>query len=291
MSGSESRPPKSERTPAPAVPATTILLLRDGPEQLEVFMVERHHKIDFAEGALVFPGGKTESSDADPALIHWARGTEEMPVAALSEAERAVRVGGIRETFEECGVLLARPRGEDTLVDPARLAGIAERHREPLHEGVRTMIEFVEEENLELAFDLLVPFAHWVTPVFMPKRFDTYFFAASAPTDQLAVHDGTESVDSLWTTIPNALDLERSGKRTIIFPTLENIKKLGRSQRMDEALDSAARSPIVTVLPQIEQDAEGNRFMVLPEAAGYDTVRAPMEALGGGRLPKGAPQP
>ena len=280
---------KKRREPVAPVPASTMLLLRDGVEALEVFMVERHHQIDFAEGALVFPGGKTERSDGAAALRKRCRQPTGIGLDDLSEDELAVRIGGIRETFEECGVLLARPRGQDALVGPDRLVEIEARHREPLHRGERTMLEFVEAEDLELALDKLVFYAHWVTPEFMPKRFDTFFFLVDAPTDQLAVHDGSESVDSLWTTIPNALELEKTGQRTIIFPTLENIKKLGRSSTVDEALAAAAASPIVTVLPRTEKDAEGTRFIVLPEEAGYDTVRARVDAPGA-RMPAGAPR-
>jgi 8-oxo-dGTP pyrophosphatase MutT (NUDIX family) len=277
--------PASEnpRKTAPALPASTILLLRDGPENLEVFMVERHHKIDFAEGALVFPGGKTEASDGDPALLPYCRPHTDTPDLEFAPAELAVRVGAIRETFEECGVLLARPKGSDSIVDAHRLASIAKDHREALHENTLTMLEFVEREELELAFDLLVPFAHWVTPEFMPKRFDTHFFLVDAPTDHLAVHDGSESVDSLWTTIPGALDLEESGRRTIIFPTLENIRKLGRSGSVSEALHSARNERVVTVLPRLTKDPDGTLMMELPAEAGYDTVRAPVHALSGGR--------
>lgn len=277
------------KAPVSPVPASTILLLRDGARALEVFMVERHHKIDFAEGALVFPGGKTEESDGDPALLAHCRSNADSPLDRLSDAERAVRVGGIRETFEECGVLLARPHGEEGLLDANRLARIAARYREPLHEQSVTMLELLEAESLELALDRLVPFAHWITPEFMPKRFDTYFFLVAAPTDQLALHDGSESVDSLWTTVPHALELEENGHRTILFPTLENIKKLGRSSSVGAALDRARREEIVPVLPRLEQDEQGQRFMVLPEAAGYETVRAPIGAKAGGRMPRGAP--
>jgi 8-oxo-dGTP pyrophosphatase MutT (NUDIX family) len=266
-----------------------MLLLRDGADMLEVFMVERHHKIDFAEGALVFPGGKTEKSDGDPAIAARCRMESGSTAEGLTPAELAVRVGGIRETFEECGVLLARPRGSKDLVDATRLAELVERHREPLHENQITMLEFVESEDLELAFDRLVFFAHWITPEFMPKRFDTYFFLAEAPSDHLAIHDGTESVDSLWTTIPAALELEKTGQRTIIFPTLENIKKLGRSSSVDAAFAAATAGEVVTVLPKLEKDADGGAVMVLPEAAGYDTVRAPMAARTG-QMPKGAPK-
>ncbi|MBW1885714.1 MAG: NUDIX domain-containing protein [Deltaproteobacteria bacterium] len=261
--------------PAQTRLSATILLIRDADEELEVFMVERHHQIDFAEGALVFPGGKLEASDA--ALADHCRDAH-----LYSEAGNALRVAAIRETFEECGVLLARARGELELIGAQRLARISKLFRQKLLDDEASMLELVESEGLELACDLLIPFAHWITPEFMPKRFDTHFFLAEAPGDQLAAHDGFESVDSIWTTIPNALELERTGQRTIIFPTLENVKKLGRSRRVDEALRSAKRDPIVTVLPVLDTDAKGELWLEIPETAGYDTVRAPISALAGG---------
>lgn len=208
----------ASKKPAKTLLSATILLLRDGRERLEVFMVERHHKIDFAEGALVFPGGKVEASDAAPELCAHCRGAQ-----SHEANENTVRVAAIRETFEECGVLLARPRGSDDLIDGTRLRSIAARYRDSLQSGEATMLAMVEEEKLELAFDLLVPFAHWITPEFMPKRFDTHFFLVAVPADQLAIHDGHESVDSLWTSIPRALELEKTGQRTIIFPDRKSV--------------------------------------------------------------------
>jgi 8-oxo-dGTP pyrophosphatase MutT (NUDIX family) len=264
------------KKPAETRLSATILLLRDGPELLEVFMVERHHQIDFAEGALVFPGGKVEASDGESELEPFCSGAE-----PGSANENTVRVAAIRETFEECGVLLARPRGTQDLIDGARLESISAQYRDSLQNGDSSMLDMVRAEELELAFDLLVPFAHWITPEFMPKRFDTHFFLVAAPADQLAVHDGFESVDSLWTTIPSALELEKTGQRTIIFPTLENIKKLGRSPSVEGALENARRDTIVTVLPRFAKDPDGSMMMVIPEEAGYDTVRAPMPGPGG----------
>lgn len=258
--------------PAETRLSATILLIRDAREELEVFMVERHHQIDFAEGALVFPGGKLEASDAG--LADHCRDAH-----LYSEVGNALRVAAIRETFEECGVLLARARGERALIGAQRLEEIARRTRHKLLDDELSMLDLVESEELELACDLLVPFAHWITPEFMPKRFDTHFFLAQAPDDQLAAHDGFESVDSIWTTIPNALELEKTGQRTIIFPTLENVKKLGRSRRVDEALRSAKCDSIVTVLPVLNTDGEGELWLEIPESAGYDTVRAPISAL------------
>ena len=269
MSDSNTKPPADTRLSA------TILLLRDGTSQLEVFMVERHHQIDFAEGALVFPGGKVETTDAGPELVEYCRNAD-----AGNEERNTLQVAAIRETFEECGVLLARPRGGDSLIDATRLTKIAAEYQDALQNGERTMLELVQAEDLELAFDLLIPFAHWITPEFMPKRFDTHFFLVAAPPDQLAVHDGYESVDSLWTTIPHALELEKSGQRTIIFPTLENMKKLGRSQSVEAALDAARTDTIVTVLPTISKSPDGQVIMELPDNAGYETIRSVMTMPG-----------
>jgi len=256
--------------PRPPRLSATVLLVRDGAPGLEVFMVERHHQIDFATGALVFPGGQVDPADADASLASRCAGGD-----ALDADARVLRVAAIRETFEEAGVLLARRRGERALVDAPTLAGIEQRHRAALNAGTRTLAELAAAEDLELACDLLVPFAHWITPVFMPKRFDTWFFVVAAPTDQVALHDGHESVDSVWIT-PEGAEAERSaGRRTIIFPTLLNVRKLGRAKTVADAVASARREPIVTVLPRIEKRGETS-MMVLPADAGYDVVEAPL---------------
>lgn len=265
----------------PIVPAATILLLRGGAKGLEVFMVERHHRIDFATGALVFPGGKIEAADADAALAERFDGGE-----GEDDAERAMRIGAIRETFEESGVLLARERGARETIGAARLAEIESTWREALCKGERSMSELAVREDLRLAGDLLTPFARWITPAFMPKRFDTMFFLAEAPADHLALHDGGESVDSLWTTPADALCAAEQGERTIIFPTLLNIKKLGRAGSVREALEAARAQPIVTVLPEITLK-DGKQWLTIPKQAGYEPSEAPLEALTGA-LPTGA---
>jgi 8-oxo-dGTP pyrophosphatase MutT (NUDIX family) len=254
--------------------AATIMLLRDADDGLEVFMVQRHHQIDFATGALVFPGGKVDKADDGAGMRPHCRGVE-----AMDDREVTVRVAAIRETFEEAGVLLARECGADALVDAARLSGIEERHREALAAGRKTLAEMVEAEGLELACDLLVPFAHWITPDVMPKRFDTHFFLVDAPTDHVALHDGGETVDSIWTTIDAAVADEKAGKCTIIFPTLTNVRKLGRSKSVAEALATARGSDIVTVLPWVAKDDDGELCLFIPEEADYDIVKAPISAL------------
>jgi len=104
----------------------------------------------------------------------------------------------VREAFEECGILLARQRGQRALIAAVDLKGIEDRWRARLAKDEASIVDLVEAEDLELATDLMVPFAHWITPTFAPRRFDTWFFLAEAPEDQIALHDGSESVDSVW---------------------------------------------------------------------------------------------
>ena len=251
-------------TDAPLIPAATVLIVRDTEAGLEVFMVVRHHQIDFASGALVFPGGKIDEADFDPGLRVHCAGAD-----GLDDNELAYRVGSIREAYEECGILLAREKGSDTFVSATRLQEMSG-WRDRFNNRDATMRAFAEAENLEYAIDALGYFAHWVTPDMMKKRFDTYFYLARAPEDHIGVHDGSESVDSVWITPEQALKDAESGTRTIIFPTRMNIEKLANSANVDEALANCGG--VVTVKPFIEQDGD-RRFLRIQADAGYGDPR------------------
>lgn len=249
--------PTASKEVAPTRPASTVLLVRDSADGMEVFMVVRHHQIDFASGALVFPGGSIDKEDAVIAADHARCGGDH----GLGEQARAFRVAAIRETFEECGVLLARPRGEKALVDGARVAEIARKATG------RTFGELIAAEDLELALDKLTPFAHWVTPTPLPKRFDTHFFIAAAPEDQLALHDGSESVDSVWINPARALAEAKTGKYTIIFATRLNVEMLGRQNDVAAAIEAARVRKIVTVQPEVlRRDDKGVKLRIPLEA-------------------------
>ncbi|MEX0943627.1 MAG: hypothetical protein WD002_13905 [Pseudomonadales bacterium] len=247
--------------PAVPAPSATILMLQDGPEGLEVFMVVRHHQIDFASGALVFPGGKVEEGDF--AVRTWCEGVD-----GADDRQLSMKVGAIREAFEECGILLARPRGEKALVSGERLAEL-EGYRELLNNGEVTIEEFLVNEDLVLACDKLQPFAHWITPEMMPKRFDTMFYLAEAPPDHLAIHDGKESVDSVWISPRDAIAGAVAGKYTIIFPTRLNVEMLGESDSVESAMRDARNRNIISVLPWTEQRDDGN-YLCIPPDAGYN---------------------
>jgi len=259
--------------PTPAndklIPAATILLLRDGLDGLEVFMVVRHHQIDFASGALVFPGGKVDPLDSLDSVRARADGAEE-----LNDWEFAMRVAAIREAYEESGVLLARPEGSRELVDAQRLASLVTT-RVALNKGEIGIGDVLSMEGLRLALDLLTPFAHWITPKMMPKRFDTRFYLVAAPKDHLAIHDGSESVDSVWIRPADALEEARAGTKTIIFPTRVNVQKLGRHRTVNAALEAARASTIVTVEPRLERREDGP-LLCIPAEADYDVTEEPI---------------
>jgi 8-oxo-dGTP pyrophosphatase MutT (NUDIX family) len=259
------------KKPANPLPSATILLLRDGASGLEVFMVKRHHQIDFASGALVFPGGKLDPHDSDPALRNHADGAQSLDDLKLSLAACAIREG-----FEESGIILARKPGSATYID-AQASNALAPWRPKLNNSEIGLTEFLTRENLRLACDALVPFAHWVTPIFMPKRFDTFFYLAPTPEGQLGRHDGSESVDSVWVNPNEAIEDKRW---TIIFPTKLNLVKLGKSKTVAEAIAAAKADRIVTVEPKVISK-DGKQLLTIPEDAGYGKIEAPMDALRG----------
>ena len=241
-------------TEAVARPAATILLLRDGAKGLEVFMVVRHHAIEFASGALVFPGGRVE--DSDHALADRVGGT-------------AFQLAAIRETFEECGVLLARTTGAELVIDAEILSRVETQHRAALNAGAVEFGAILDAHGLAPATDLLVHYAHWITPANQPKRYDTHFFLAEAPAAHVAAHDGHEAVDSLWISPQDALTGTEEGRYKLVFATQMNLAKLARHATVAEAIDAARAFPVVTVQPRAVKIDETRRELLIPIEAGY----------------------
>jgi 8-oxo-dGTP pyrophosphatase MutT (NUDIX family) len=232
----------------PALPAATILVVRDGPTGLEVLLVRRHGKSSFAPGALVFPGGKVDAGDAELARL--------CPDSELL----SYRVAAIRETWEEAGILLARRKGAD------RMLGSDEVPRPGTAESLPAILA---RDGIELATDRLARFAHWITPEAEPRRFDTQFFIAEAPAGQTAAADGHETLDCAWLSPADALREADAGRALIVFPTRLNLMKLDRSRTAAEALDRAAREPVVAVRPVMLTEA-GERIIRIDSGSGYE---------------------
>src|SRR3979490_974158 len=236
--------------PLPPRPASTILLLRDSAAQkgeIEVFMMVRHYEIDFNSGALVFPGGSVDKGDEE---IH-ARAELYSGGEGLDEATLSFRIAAIRETFEESGILLARPKGSKTLVDAKRASEIEAAHRADLCDSKISFLKVLTDNGMVLALDELVPYAHWITPEGMPKRFDTWLFLAAAPPEQAGAHDGNESTDRIWVSPREALAGGETGRFKLPFPTTRNLIRLGKQPSVKAALEDSRGKPIVTVMPAL----------------------------------------
>jgi 8-oxo-dGTP pyrophosphatase MutT (NUDIX family) len=249
----------------PIAPAATILMLRDEPA-FEVLMVKRHHQIDFAAGAIVFPGGKTHAGDDNPA---WEDRT--LGWGGSLPHKRPLRIAAIREAYEEAGILLARHldgapfRGDDR----------AAAAREDVGKDRRPFLDLINELDLYLDLEALTVFARWITPPISPRRFDTWFYVARAPADQLALCDGQETVDAEWIQPAEALRLGEAGERTVIFPTRMNLKLLAEATSAEDAMQRSKARELVTVEPKVVEK-NGERVLTLPPNAGYGDIEEPL---------------
>jgi 8-oxo-dGTP pyrophosphatase MutT (NUDIX family) len=239
--------------------AATVLLVRDR-NGLEVLMVERHEQAFFAS-ALVFPGGMVDPEDHHDAWLELTSARDALPTQ-----ERAVRIAGFRELYEETGVLLidADEEPDDTTPHPAQ----------------QPFIERVAKTGSRLDLGAMHPFAHWITPESAPRRFDTHFRLCGLDTSLTAVSDGFETVRVEWLRPKDALDLGASGERKLLFPTRLNLELLGKSNSVEQAIDAAKARPIVTVSPRLEKRPDG-AFLVIPPDAGYGPAEEDVRAMRG----------
>ncbi len=249
-----------------AIPAATIILGRQNHNSFEIFMVLRHKKMEFASSAYVFPGGKVDPSDMDDSIYNLCNTHN-----PLNSNNLFFKVAAIRETFEEAGILMARNKGEKELIGKDQVDSL-QKYRTLLNNNKITMSEFVKKEGISLACDLLVPFAHWITPVNLPKRFDTHFFLAKAPHDQDANHDGIESVNSVWISPLKILKDAKNKSKSVLFPTKMNISKLSVYNSIDDAIKKIKQDKIVTVIPEIVTEKKGV-FLHIPKEAGYKITK------------------
>lgn len=226
--------------------AASLLVVRDDP--FEVLMVRRSDRGQFAS-ALVFPGGVVEPGDRSQEWLDHVDGADD-----LDEDERALRIAGVRETFEETAVLLAEG-GEGILPPRDDVSG-------------RAFLDVVREHGLRLKLDAIAPFAHWITPETAQKRFDTHFYLTKAPGDCEAVCDGAETVRVEWASPHEVLTRAKVGERAILFPTRLNLGRLAESADSASALEAARRRRPYTVLPRSER-REGGLAIIIPAAAGY----------------------
>jgi 8-oxo-dGTP pyrophosphatase MutT (NUDIX family) len=190
--------------------------------------------------------------------------------------ERSIRIAAAREVFEESGLLLAiHATGEPVSVADVERYGP---RRAEVEADPSRFMALIKEANLRLILDRLVPFAHWVTPEFEPRRFDTYFFLVAAPEGQQARHDGHEAVDHVWLPPQELLERRLRGEAKLMFPTRLNLEKLAKSGNAAEAVRAAMASKVVTVSPVVAE-RDGVRVLCIPAEAGYSVVEETMDRV------------
>jgi 8-oxo-dGTP pyrophosphatase MutT (NUDIX family) len=271
----------------PVRPAATVMLVRDGADGLEVFMLQRTHGASFARGQYVFPGGKVDDADHGEVFEPICDGLDDAPASKLLGLDHgglAWLVAAIRECFEEAGVLLARPVDGDDVIrfdDPA----VAERFNEARHQvydGSLSLAELCTRERLMLMVDRMHLVDHWITPVGERRRFDTRFFVARAPEAQEPLHDDGETIASLWVRPDEALRMWKDGELQMFPPTVMSLRFLQPHATAEAAMAAAEAVGVPPpILPKVQLDDDGNVAGVIrPDEAGYESASEPEYVIG-----------
>lgn len=246
--------------------ATVLLFRRGGAPHPEVLLLRRHARSGFAASAWVFPGGAVDPADArlDPARWSGADPGALAPVLGHDPATAlALCVAAVRETFEEAGILLARGAAGSPpdLADPA-VGGL----RAALAGRDADLGPGLAAAGLVLDLGALTPWRRWVTPVEEPRRYDTVFFLAEAPSGQVADHDRVETVSARWATAEVALAAHRRGDLPMIYPTIRTLEEVAGASLA--ALRERARShwPLRPLLPRAVVD-DGGRVVGIVHAS------------------------
>jgi 8-oxo-dGTP pyrophosphatase MutT (NUDIX family) len=265
----------TEPEAVPLRDAATVLILRDGGDGLEVFMLKRNLNSDFVGGAYVFPGGGVDPHDRAEDLEPLCEGRTDAEASrrlGIESGGLAFWVAAIRESFEEAGVLLAHD-ATGAIVDLDDLAN-AHRwadHRTEVDQGRRRLIEVCQAENLRLAVGGMHYFGHWITPEGSPRRYDTRFFLAAAPENQTPLHDDHEVIANEWLRPADGLARAEAGELMMLPPTLASLRAIARFETAAEALAAATEiRHVPRILPRIIA-TDGGMRIALPGDPAYDT--------------------
>jgi 8-oxo-dGTP pyrophosphatase MutT (NUDIX family) len=253
----------SESGPVAARPAAAVVLAAEPASGgIEVYMVRRHVRSEFVPDAFVFPGGSVLQSDGDVEQTPRLCAPVAVDPADATTLGAGFRAAALRECFEEAGVLLARRGGTLLAIPPDDVARFAA-YRDGLNDGTLTLAQLAATEGLTLATDVLLHWAHWITPEAFPKRFDTHFFLAGMPEGQEAAHDRLETTDGLWIRPEDALGRFERGEFPLVFATIHQLRALSGLTGV-----AAARQRFVGVPPLIGPRVvrrDGRDVILLPD--------------------------
>jgi len=228
------------REPAEPRNAATVLLLRNASKGLSVYLLRRQTTMAFAGGMVVFPGGGVDPRDFDasvawagPTVSEWAtRLGVEAPLA------RALVCAAVRETFEESGVMLAGPSADEVVADTT--GDDWEADRVALEKRELAFTEFLSRRGLVLRSDLLGVWSAWLTPVFEPRRYRTWFFVAELPEGQRTRDVSTESDAVAWSPVMGAVEASERGEIGMMPPTYLTCLEVGQHETAEQVLAAAA---------------------------------------------------
>jgi hypothetical protein len=136
--------------------------------------------------------------------------------------------------------------------------------------------ELAQREKIRFAFDLLTPYAHWITPAIEKRRFNTRFFLAKIPDGQIPLHDFIEMTESRWMSPTDVLGEQRDGRMLLMPPTLKTMEELSLFDTTEALFRDAEKRRIYPVLPHVTQT--GDTFvLLLPHDSNYaiDEYRQP----------------
>ena len=252
------------REPAEPRNAATVVLMRRGEQGPEVYLLRRQTSMAFAGGMCVFPGGGVDPRDFDHAVA-WAGSPPAEWAARLGTDEataRALVCAAVRETFEESGVLLAGESGETVVADTT--GEDWETDRAALEARELSFTDFLDRRGLVLRSDLLGVWAGWLTPVFEPRRYRTWFFVADLPEGQRTRDVSTESDQVAWMPAMEAVsDVERE-QMFMLPPTYLTCLEIGQYADPADVLDAARERTVEMFMPEVEEDDAGGTLSIPP---------------------------
>lgn len=252
--------------------ASTVIILRPAIDRehgpFEVLMVQRHPDSLFVPDCYVFPGGCIDEDDCSRESASFCRGLDrqkafqilvDMPTEAMALGSW---VAATRETFEETGIFLSS--------DPRDLHTLACCRRQLL-DGETTFTDILKREKWTLSLDRLNYFAHWITPEFLPYRYDVRFFVTIAPEDQEATHDGIELTGHIWIIPRRALAEYEQNRFNMVLPTIMTLRELGRFDSIEAVIQSVETKNVPTILTTVTK-RDGRLVEIMPDGTIFSPV-------------------
>jgi len=260
--------------------ATTVILLKENESNgFEIFLLKRHEKSSFMGGNFVYPGGRVDPDDGGLEICSFCNGITPEEAHQMfggsmpPDQSFGHYIAGIRELFEEAGVLLAYDQDGNPIhfKDPAEKEHFLN-YRDLLQKGRLTLFQLAQKERLIFALDQLHYYAHWITPEARSERFDTRFFLARHPAGQEASYDQKETTSELWVTPKKGLEDNLEGKLVLSPPTLKTLEDLSRFKSIHEVFNSLKRKEIRPILPILAKTSV-EVLILFPWDPEYDVFR------------------